>query len=115
MFTSPLIYSHFYSLRRRNLLQAKKLLRIQEEEEFINDQLEDTASNQEEGEIHSTQVTRETNQEANHVQSEITGGDPLSQNSEDEYVNVNMLQDLKPRFEQNFNAIKKEDKWCLPS
>ncbi|KAG1138233.1 hypothetical protein G6F37_013368 [Rhizopus arrhizus] len=115
LFTS-LIYSHFYSLRRRNLLQSKKLLRIQEEEGFINDQLEDTESNQEEEEIYPTQVTRETSQEANqHVQNEITGGDPLSQNPEDEYVNVNMLQDLKSRFEQNFNAMKKEDKWYLSS
>lgn len=91
------------------MLQAKKLLRIQEEEGFINDQLEDTENNQEEEEIYPTQVTRVTSQEANqHVQNEITGGDPLSQNLEDEYVNVNMLQDLKSRFEQNFNAMKKE-------
>ncbi|KAG0735103.1 hypothetical protein G6F57_013052 [Rhizopus arrhizus] len=100
LFTSSLIYSHSYSLRRRNLLQAKKLLRIQEEEGFINDQLEDTENNQEEEEIYPTQVTRVTSQEANqHVQNEITGGDPLSQNLEDEYVNVNMLQDLKSSHE----------------
>ncbi|KAG1379485.1 hypothetical protein G6F61_004902 [Rhizopus arrhizus] len=115
LFTSPLIYSHFYSLRRRNLLQAKKLLRIQEEVGFIKDQLEDIESNQEEEEIYPTQVTRETSQEANqYIQNEITGGDPLFQNP-NEYVNINMLQDLKSSFEQNFNAMKKEDKWYLSS
>ncbi len=81
-----MIYSHFYSIRRQNLLQAKKRLRVQEEEVFINDQLKDTESNQElnteEGEIYPTQVSRrETNQVTNQdVQNEITGKDPLSQN-----------------------------------
>lgn len=112
LFTSTLIYSHFYSIRR----QAKKPLRIQEEEEFINDQLEDTESNQEEGDTYPTQVTRETSQKANqHVQNENTSEDPLSQNHEDEYINVHMLQDLQSRFEQNFNTMKKEDKWYLSS
>ncbi|KAG2200642.1 hypothetical protein INT47_005798 [Mucor saturninus] len=101
--------------RRRGLRQAKRLLRIQEEE-FINDQLADTGSDQEEGEIPPTQVTRETSQTANqHVQNENTSEDPLSQNHKDEYINVNMLQDLKSRFEHNFNAMKKADKWYLSS
>lgn len=107
LFNYRLIHSHFYSIRRSHLLQAKKLLRLREEEGFINDQLEEIESNQEEGE-----TSQETNE---HVPTEITDVDPLSQNPEGEVVNERMLKYPKLSFEQNFSAMKKEEKWYLSS
>ncbi|CAO3698990.1 unnamed protein product [Rhizopus microsporus] len=103
---------------QRLKLQTKKFYGYKKKK-FINDQLEDTKSNQElnkeEEEVYPTQITEETSQETRHVQNDVTDRDPLSQSPEGEYVTGNTLQDLKLRFEQNFNAMKKEDKWYLPS
>ncbi|KAG1147698.1 hypothetical protein G6F37_003905 [Rhizopus arrhizus] len=116
LFNSAEIYSHFYSIRRHNLLQAKKLLRIQEEA-FINDQLEGLDSTEDphtrEEEWHSTPGTNEAREETVELVPNDIVADCLAQSPEVENINRNMLRDLKLSFERSFTLMKEEDKWHL--
>ncbi|CEP19038.1 hypothetical protein [Parasitella parasitica] len=65
LFDDQAVKIHFYSIHRRSLLYSKKLLDIQDEVEFTNEQLAENQKTQEEHieETHEKAIIEETNEE----------------------------------------------------
>ncbi|KAG2236271.1 hypothetical protein INT48_008631 [Thamnidium elegans] len=121
LFASSTIYLHFYNIRRKNLLAAKRLLRMQEEENFINEQMKDNENNvqdneesiEEEKKQESDEESQEDDKEESQEGDKEITYDSIYQDFRYDEANKRKLQDLKCKFENNFNIMRKEDKWYL--
>ncbi|CAO3702545.1 unnamed protein product [Rhizopus stolonifer] len=101
-FSEQQVKTHFYAIHRRSLFYSKKLLHIQDEQAFADEQL---AENQ--------KTLEETIEEADDDTNET---DELKE-QEDIQQTENLLNlpsdDFRLKFEKSFSKMKAEEKWYL--
>lgn len=119
---------HFYSIQRRSLLYSKKLLDVQDEVEFVDEQL---AENQEaiketHEEIHeeAIQETHEGAIEETHEEEQEEADDGINETDKPNeqkdtehtefFLNI-PSGDFRMKFERSFDKMKAELKWYLPN
>lgn len=117
---------HFYSIQRRSLLYSKKLLDVQDEVEFVDEQL---AENQEaiketHEEIHeeAIQETHEGAIEETHEEEQEEADDGINETDKPNeqkdtehtefFLNI-PSGDFRMKFERSFDKMKAELKWYL--
>ena len=117
-FDDQAVKIHFYSIHRRSLLYSKKLLDVQDEVEFTNDQLAENQKTQEEEEEEAIEETHEEATEENHEEADdgTNETDELNEQKDTEQTE-NLLNipsgDFRMKFERCFNKMKAEEKWYL--
>jgi hypothetical protein len=123
-FSDQLVKSHCYSIYRCSLFSSKKLLRIQEELDFVDDQIAENANQEVHEEAHEEayekaheEAYEEDNKKANDNAKETDELQGSSEEQEDieqaqSFLNI-PSDDFKMKFERSFNKMKAEEKWYL--
>lgn len=118
-FSDQSVKIHFYSIKRRSLFHSKKLIEIQDEDEFANEQLNEETSTETE-EVLTGQSHEEANTEKeemfikeNHKEND---DDACENDTDEETENILIIpstDDFKMKFERSFDRMKTEEKWYL--